>query len=78
VKKTRPDYSVFWMPGLSMESFEQACTEVARTLGITQAAEEKKDVKELVRRQLSLETGRWLLIVDNADDMEIVTGSEQV
>ena len=79
VKKTQPEYSVFWMPALSMESFEQACTEIARTLGISQAAEDKEDVKELVRRQLSSErAGRWLLIVDNADDMEIVTGSEQV
>lgn len=79
VKETRPDYSVFWLPALSMESFEQACAEIARTLGLAQAAEDKEDVKELVKRHLSADTaGRWLLIVDNADDMEILFGSEQV
>jgi tetratricopeptide (TPR) repeat protein len=77
VKEARQDYSIFWMPALSLESFEQACGEIAKLLGITQAAEE--DVKELVKRQLSSERAdRWLLIVDNADDMEIMTGSEQV
>jgi tetratricopeptide (TPR) repeat protein len=79
VKDVLPDYSVFWIPALSMESFEQACAEIVRTLGIAQAPEDKEDAKELLRRHLSTETGgRWLLIVDNADDMEIVTGSEQV
>ena len=79
VKKTQLEYSVFWMPALSMESFEQACAQIARILGISQAAEDKEDVKELVRRYLSSErAGQWLLIVDNADDMEIVTGSKQV
>jgi hypothetical protein len=79
VKKTRPDYSVFWMPALSMESFEQACAEVARKLGSARTAEDKEDVKELVRRHLSAElAGRWLLIVDNADDMDILLGSKQL
>ena len=79
VKATQLDYSIFWMPALSMESFEQACAEVARILDISQVVEDKEDAKELVKRQLSSErAGRWLLIVDNADDMEIVTGSEQV
>jgi tetratricopeptide (TPR) repeat protein len=79
VKRIRPEYSVFWITAMSTQSFEQSCTEIARTLGITQAAEGKEDAKELVKHQLSSEkAGRWFLIVDNADDMEIITGSEQV
>lgn len=35
-------------------------------------------MKKLVQRRLNATTaGRWLLIVDNADDMELVHGSER-
>ena len=76
VRETRPEFSIFWVAALSAESFEQACTDIARKLHITQAAGDQEDVKELVKQSLSAETaGRWLLIVDNADDMDILYGS---
>ncbi|OCK87193.1 kinesin light chain [Cenococcum geophilum 1.58] len=76
VKDSRPEYSIFWVPALSLESFEQACGEIARTLRIPLAAGDKEDVKELVRQYLSAKrAGKWLLVVDNADDMEIVFGA---
>ncbi|KAH7343110.1 P-loop containing nucleoside triphosphate hydrolase protein [Pyrenochaeta sp. MPI-SDFR-AT-0127] len=40
VKETWPEYSIFWMPALSMESFEQACADVAKALHIPLAAGE--------------------------------------
>ena len=74
VKDSRPEYSIFWVPALSLESFEQACSEIVRTLQIPTG--DNDDVKELVRQYLSAKRARkWLLIVDNADDMEIVFGS---
>ena len=76
VKETRPEFSIFWVPALSVESFEQACADIARKLNIDQASDDKEDVKELVRKFLSAETaGRWLLIVDNADDKDVLYGS---
>jgi hypothetical protein len=76
VKDSRPEYSIFWLPALSLESFEQACAEIARTLRIPPAAGDKEDVKELVRQYLSMKrAGKWLLIVDNADDIEMVFGA---
>jgi tetratricopeptide (TPR) repeat protein len=76
VKDSWPEYSIFWVPALSLESFEQACGEIARTLRIPLAAGDKEDVKELVRQYLSARrAGKWLLIVDNADDIEIVFGA---
>jgi tetratricopeptide (TPR) repeat protein len=78
VKKDRPEYSIFWVPVLSMESMEQACSNIARVLGIPQAADDKEDTKELVRQYLSSDAaGHWLLIVDNADDMDLILGTEQ-
>ena len=78
VKETRPEYSIFWVPALSMESFEQACAGIARALRIPQAAGGDEDVKELVQQHLSSSrAGRWLLVVDNADDADMFFGTEQ-
>jgi tetratricopeptide (TPR) repeat protein len=77
VKKHWLDYSIFWIPALSMESMEQACSEIARTLKIPQATN-NEDVKELVKQYLSSDAaGKWLLIVDNADDMNLIFGGTQ-
>ncbi|KAF2103826.1 kinesin light chain [Rhizodiscina lignyota] len=80
VKETHPEFSIFWVPALSMEMFEQAAQEIARALGIRQAPGHKEDIKRLVKQRLSVaQAGKWLLIVDNADDMEILypTGQKE-
>jgi hypothetical protein len=57
-----------------MESMEQACSEIVRIQNIPQARD-GEDVKELVRQYLSSDaTGKWLLIVDNADDIRLLFG----
>jgi tetratricopeptide (TPR) repeat protein len=78
VKADRPDYSIFWIPAQSMETMEQACGDIARTLKIPGVADGEEDVKELVKRYLSSgAAGKWLLIVDNADDMKVIFSSQQ-
>ena len=78
VKATRSYLSIFWVSALSAESFEQACIEIARNLRISQAIGDREDVKELVRRHLSTDrAGQWLMIVDNADDMDVMYGSDR-
>jgi tetratricopeptide (TPR) repeat protein len=80
VKEKWPEFSVFWLPALSVETFEQACTSVAKALRIPQAANQEKeeDVKELVKQHLSsTQAGQWLLIIDNADDPDILFGTGQ-
>ena len=73
VKASWPEYSIFWIPALSMESMAQACADIASIRGIPQAADDKEDIKELVRQYLSDKAaGQWLLIVDNADDIELL------
>ncbi|KAJ3336468.1 hypothetical protein HDU93_002790 [Gonapodya sp. JEL0774] len=67
--------SVFWLPAVSMESFEQACREIARTLGIP--SEKDDDIKVVVKQHLSTKkAGVWLIILDNADDIGLLTGSK--
>ncbi|KAH7018941.1 hypothetical protein EDB80DRAFT_631665, partial [Ilyonectria destructans] len=70
------NYSVIWIPALSMASFEQACTTITNKFGIECAGD--GDPKEAVREFLSSDkAGKWLLIIDNADDMSILYGSAQ-
>jgi tetratricopeptide (TPR) repeat protein len=78
VKETMSAVSVFWLPALSMESFEQACASIVAALRIGHAGASGDDAKVLVREHLSSgQAGRWLLVLDNADDYELLFGSEQ-
>jgi hypothetical protein len=77
VLEKQPDISVFWIHALSLETFKQACREVASVLGILGAEDGKEDAKKLVQRHLSKEiAGKWMLVVDNADNVEVVKGSD--
>ncbi|KAJ5151145.1 kinesin light chain [Penicillium canariense] len=77
-KEDYPEFSIFWVQALSMETFEQGCMEIARALGLHQDQESKEDVKELIRRQLCTKSaGKWLLIVDNVDDLDLLRGLHQ-
>ncbi|KAJ5634214.1 hypothetical protein N7528_002056 [Penicillium herquei] len=72
VKTHIPNCSVFWVPALSIESFEQACSQIAKELRIPQTPEDGSPM-ELVCRQLSSDkAGKWLFIVDNADDIDLL------
>jgi tetratricopeptide (TPR) repeat protein len=78
VKETRPEYSVFWASAVSMASFDQACLGIAEKLDILQGENQKEEPKELVKQHLSSSgAGRWLLILDNADDLDIFFGDGQ-
>jgi tetratricopeptide (TPR) repeat protein len=78
VKETQPGCSVFWVSAVSMASFEQACLAIAEKLDILQAKNPEEDPKKLVKQYLSSNrTGPWLLIVDNADDLNIFFGDGQ-
>ncbi|KAF5268790.1 hypothetical protein FOXYS1_307 [Fusarium oxysporum] len=74
IKEKKQDYSVFWVPALSRASFEQACVQIIDACEIPTA--DNNNAVESVRQYLSLErAGKWLLVVDNADDMQTVIGS---
>jgi hypothetical protein len=79
VKELQPEWSIFWVTAVSMESFEQACEEIACALQISRASDDDvDDAKELVKAWLnSSRAGHWLLVVDNADDQDVLFGTEQ-
>ncbi|KAF2994669.1 hypothetical protein E8E13_001284 [Curvularia kusanoi] len=77
VKEIQPDWSIFWVAAVSMETFEQACAGIVAAFGIPEGGDEKNP-KELMKQYLSSEaTSRWLVVVDNADDPDVLFGSEQ-
>ncbi|KAI1737753.1 acyl transferase/acyl hydrolase/lysophospholipase [Xylaria scruposa] len=74
VRQNRPEYSIFWVPAYAKESFEKAYLDIAKEIGIT-IDSNKEDPMMTVRSHLSSGgIGRWLLIIDNADDDTIISG----
>ncbi|KAJ6002315.1 Tetratricopeptide-like helical [Penicillium canescens] len=67
-----PECSIFWIPCTSYESVQQAYVKIAEALGISDI--EPAKMKEQVKAHLSqYSAGEWLLIYDNADNMEMWT-----
>ncbi|KAK3357688.1 hypothetical protein B0T25DRAFT_166748 [Lasiosphaeria hispida] len=77
VRDRYPDCSIFWVPAVGVTSFENAYREIGRRLGIEGIDQGRPDVTELVRDELSREDAsmKWLLIIDNADDTELLFGN---
>ncbi|KAL2859897.1 purine and uridine phosphorylase [Aspergillus lucknowensis] len=73
MRERDPTCSVFWIPCTSNASIEQAFMGIAQTIGLQDV--KPSDVKERVKVYLSQASGRkWLLIFDNADDMDMWVG----
>ncbi|KAI9744913.1 MAG: hypothetical protein M1818_001839 [Claussenomyces sp. TS43310] len=73
IKSKSPLHSFFWVRASDLTSFESAYREIGKRLEIPGIHDDKADVKSLVRERLCQEdVGRWLLIVDNADDSELI------
>jgi tetratricopeptide (TPR) repeat protein len=76
-KEKRPDYSIFWVPTLSEQSIIQAYTEIASKVGLRKSNKDE-DIRELIRQHFSSnKAGKWLMIVDNADDQELIFGDAE-
>ena len=73
IQELSPQHSVFWVRASDTTSFESAYREIGQQLKIPGLDDDKADVKELVKARLSLESsGKWIMIVDNADDFELL------
>ena len=60
------------MAATNVENVQQAYLEIGRQLQVPGLEEDKADVKKLVQDRLSQEgAGQWLLILDNADDVDM-------
>ncbi|KAI3573641.1 hypothetical protein IWW34DRAFT_753894 [Fusarium oxysporum f. sp. albedinis] len=75
VRDEYPDCSTFWVPALDATSFENAYRGIGRQLKVNGIDEDKADVRSLVKTALSESACSWLLIIDNADDVELLFGN---
>ncbi|KAK1656895.1 hypothetical protein BDP55DRAFT_596875 [Colletotrichum godetiae] len=79
VRDAHPDCSVFWVPAVNTVMFENACREIGRALNIQDIEDDQADVKGLVKATLERDNSNsWLLIVDNADDTELLFTSSKL
>jgi hypothetical protein len=63
------------VPAISQESFELAYREIGIRLRISGITDDNADIKQLVKNALNSDNaGRWLMIVDNADDPRVLIG----
>ncbi|KAI0101549.1 hypothetical protein GGR51DRAFT_563451 [Nemania sp. FL0031] len=73
VRDTYPDCSVFWVPVVDLIGFGNAYREIGKLLNIPGIDDDKADVKVVVKAGLeNPHTGSWLLIIDNADDVDML------
>ena len=63
---------VLWVPAISRETFDIAYREIGILLGIPGITDDNADVKHLVRNSLNSGSSDWLMVVDNADDPNIL------
>ncbi|KAL5886639.1 hypothetical protein ACKVWH_001964 [Pyricularia oryzae] len=74
VRDAYPKCSVFWVPAVDMTMFDNAYREIGRALKIQGIDDDDADVKTLVKAALSRnDAGPWLLIIDNVDDLQLLT-----
>jgi tetratricopeptide (TPR) repeat protein len=65
---------VFWVPVTNAESMSEAYLEIGQQLQIPDVEQGQADIQKLVQRYLSQDSsGKWLLVFDNADDVDIWT-----
>ncbi|CAG8950857.1 hypothetical protein HYFRA_00003074 [Hymenoscyphus fraxineus] len=72
-QEKQPKCSIFWVAAITKESFEKGYLEIGTRLRIPGISDPTADVKQLVQDKLSdPKSGEWLLIIDNADDVEVL------
>lgn len=77
IKNHHEDYSIFWIPATTPESLQQAYLSVCKQLRLPGWDNKNEDPKRLLQRYLSqASAGRWLLVFDNADNINMWTGSQ--
>jgi tetratricopeptide (TPR) repeat protein len=76
IQEMSPECSVFWVQASDTTSFNNSYCEIGQKLRIPGLEDEKADVKQLVFTTLKGLLSPWLLIVDNADDYEVLSNAE--
>ncbi|KAI9775783.1 MAG: hypothetical protein M1816_005768, partial [Peltula sp. TS41687] len=76
IREKYGDCSLLWVPATNVESLQQTYLNIGQQLGIPGLEGKQAEVYKLVQQYLSQKTaGQWLLIFDNADDVDMWIGS---
>ncbi|OCK78249.1 hypothetical protein K432DRAFT_302411, partial [Lepidopterella palustris CBS 459.81] len=78
VKAEFPEVSVFWVHASNAERSHQAFSQIAVSCQIPGYKDPKTDIVKLVKAWLERKDQRpWLMIVDNANDIEVLFSSKK-
>ena len=76
--RKRHSCAVFWVSAFDALRFEQSYRAVARVLQIPEANDPEKSILELVKQKLDqYHIGKWLMVVDNADEEDFLWNKGQ-
>jgi tetratricopeptide (TPR) repeat protein len=71
-RKKNKNCSIFWIDASDIDSLYQSYASIAQKLDIPGWDNEKTDIRQLVKHHLSRKGAeRWLLVFDNADDINL-------
>ena len=68
-----PDHHIFWAMCSNFNRFEEAYKNIARKLNLPVNSDKSVDALQVVLEWLN-ENGPWLMVLDNADDKDILFG----
>ncbi|GIJ92687.1 hypothetical protein Asppvi_001965 [Aspergillus pseudoviridinutans] len=78
IQETRPECSIFWIPATNLEALKRTYLKIAEQLALPGLDEERADARKLLKDYLcDGNAGQWLLIFDNADDMNMWFGQTE-
>jgi tetratricopeptide (TPR) repeat protein len=79
IRDKYPACSVFWLSASSLATFENGYRKMGETLGIRYVNEYQAKPKNLIKSALSKsDAGRWVLIVDDANDLDLLFGKQNI
>ncbi|KAL4943463.1 hypothetical protein BDV06DRAFT_221210 [Aspergillus oleicola] len=77
-QQSRPGCSIYWISATNLETLERTYFHIAQQLRLPGLEEEGADVKKLLKDYLcGSSAGQWLLIFDNADDIDMWFGKSK-
>ncbi|KAG9242296.1 hypothetical protein BJ878DRAFT_555788 [Calycina marina] len=77
IREHHKDCAIFWIPATNFESLQQAYLSICTQLQLPVWDNRNEDPKKLLQIHLSqASAGQWLLVFDNADDINMWTGSQ--
>lgn len=76
LRNIAPETSIFWIQSSSAERIRQSFSTIAESCKIPGHEDPQEDVVLLVQTWLQKASRPWLIVLDNADDLELFFGSE--